>query len=172
MKYTIHEHQHRYAAWAASRGASTKNCRFTVEAGKKLLEACGFDKNLRLPPASQFDTCHKEWRKAMKAKIKRNTFKDGVAAKLINLYLKARFVHAGAEEDAKVRAIHPPIDSLLLHTLASHKNDKNAETWKEFAKQGWSNFEAKDYENVIKAIKVKCGKKGLWTIEEHWPGHQ
>jgi len=41
MEYTIDEHKHRFAAWAASRAASVKGCRFSVEQGKKLLEAAG-----------------------------------------------------------------------------------------------------------------------------------
>lgn len=171
-KYSIQEHQHRYAAWAASRGASTKNCRFTVEKGKQLLESCGFDQDFRLPPASQFDEAHREWRQAMKRKIKRKSFTHGVAAKLINLYLKARFVHAGMENTPQVRAIHPPIDSLLLHALAAHKVGGNGEPWKGLAKLGWSNFDSRTYERAIEVIRQVCGKKGLWTIEEHWEGHQ
>jgi hypothetical protein len=170
--YTIEEHQHRYAAWAASRGASTKNCRFTVETGKLLLEDCDFDRDFRLPPASQFDDAHRKWRQALIKKSKRSSFTHGVAAKLINLYLKARFVFAGSENTPQVRAIHPPIDSLLLHALAAQKVGENEAPWKSLAKLGWSNFDSRTYEKAIEAIKKVCRKQGLWTIEEHWKGHQ
>lgn len=41
VEYTIDEHRHRFAAWAASRAASVINCRFSVEQGKKILEVAG-----------------------------------------------------------------------------------------------------------------------------------
>lgn len=36
--YDILEHRHRFAAWAASRAASVKGCRFSAEQGKAVLE--------------------------------------------------------------------------------------------------------------------------------------
>lgn len=41
--YTIEEHRHRFAAWAAGWAASVKGCRFTVEIGRRLLERAGFE---------------------------------------------------------------------------------------------------------------------------------
>jgi hypothetical protein len=37
MIYSIEEHKHRFAAWAASRAANVNKCRFRVEQGKKIL---------------------------------------------------------------------------------------------------------------------------------------
>ena len=42
MPYTIEEHSHRLAAWAACRAASVKGCRFEVKQGVEILEASGF----------------------------------------------------------------------------------------------------------------------------------
>ena len=39
MQYTIEEHKHRFAAWAAGRGANVNGCRFSVLKGKNVLEA-------------------------------------------------------------------------------------------------------------------------------------
>ena len=36
--YSIIEHKHRFASWAAGRAANVKGCRFTVEQGKKIIE--------------------------------------------------------------------------------------------------------------------------------------
>lgn len=47
--YTIMEHRHRYSAWAASRAASTKTCRFDVSTGKSIIEAIGLPKLLADP---------------------------------------------------------------------------------------------------------------------------
>ena len=36
--YTIEEHKHRFAVWAASRASSVKGCRFSVLQGKMIIE--------------------------------------------------------------------------------------------------------------------------------------
>ena len=46
--YSIIEHKHRFASWAAGRAANVKGCRFTVEQGKKLLKTQSYMK-LPLP---------------------------------------------------------------------------------------------------------------------------
>jgi hypothetical protein len=44
-------------------------------------------------------------------------FTHGIAAKLVNVYLKSVFVCGGRHDHPRVRALHPPIDSLLLDAL-------------------------------------------------------
>ena len=53
----------------------------------------------------------------MAAKDRGLDLTHGVAAKLINIYLKATFVSADHQDSPRVRAIHPPIDSILLDSL-------------------------------------------------------
>ena len=36
----------------------------------------------------------------------------------------------------------------------------------------WSKMDSEQYKNVIEGIKLQTGKNGLWSIEEHWEGHQ
>ena len=67
--YSIIEHKHRFASWAAGRAANVKGCRFTVKQGKKIIE----DANLyevatsidNLPNQSEFDTSHRRWRSSV-----------------------------------------------------------------------------------------------------------
>ena len=120
MDYTIEEHRHRFAAWAAGRAANVSTCRFKVEQGKAILEAAGMDQLLagpdRLPLPQDTDAIHREWRLKVIAAAKELglAFTHGVAAKLINIYLKAGFVCGGHHDDDRVRSLHPPIDSVLL----------------------------------------------------------
>src|SRR6266478_2661984 len=85
MPYTIEEHQHRLAAWAASRAASVKGCRFNVRQGLTILEACRFNPGLsilkHLPHPSEIDRTHKKWRDAIikAAKKQKKKFTHGVA---------------------------------------------------------------------------------------------
>lgn len=89
--YSIHEHRHRFAAWAASRAASTRRSPFKVEQGKAILEDAGL-KDLLADPASlpvprQIDGRHAEWRERIIAcaKVMKLAFSHGIAAKLINV---------------------------------------------------------------------------------------
>jgi hypothetical protein len=38
MPYSIEEHRHRFAVWAAGRAATVNGCRFKVEQGKEIIE--------------------------------------------------------------------------------------------------------------------------------------
>ena len=60
----------------------------------------------QLPDPLKIDDTHREWRKAVigTAKIQGLDFTHGVAAKLINIYLKAGFVCGGHDTDPRVQA--------------------------------------------------------------------
>lgn len=185
-RYGIDEHAHIFAAWAASRAASVKDCRFKVEEGRKILEKCGFTPELsnpgQLPDASEIDSEHRKWRKIARDFVKRDfakrefamndNFTHGIAAKLINVYLKSRFVCGGYHDDARVKALHPPIDRLLLEELARNKCGRYGIELKDARKKGWSNMTSSDYEGLITLIRDNMQEKPLWMIEEHWKGHQ
>jgi hypothetical protein len=90
--------------------------------------------------------------------------------------LKAKFVCGGYSDDEKVKAIHPPIDDVLLEALI-HSTDPNIsdyqDTWIALRKVRWSKFQSKDYEQAINAIRMALnGSNALWLIEEFWKGHQ
>jgi len=174
----MHQHRHRFAVWAAGRAASTKGCRFPVELGKDLLEKAGLHRLAEpkdLPEVADFDDRHLGWRNQMIAEAcsrDLSSFTHGVAAKLINVYLKAMFVCGGYDCD-KVNALHPPIDSLLLTELAiSEQNGDLKKIWVSARRTRWSKFDGKTYEDVIRAIKRKVDGRPLWDIEQYWRGHQ
>lgn len=177
--YTIEEHKHKFACWAASRAASVSRvCRFRVEEGVKILEGCGFDeKQLKsldnLPDSDEkFEEKHKEWCKkaieSSKGKVS-GEFTYGIAAKLINCYLKARFVCGGHHKAERVGLIHPPIDSLLLKKIKEKfGNDKDLKG----LKTSWSKFDEVDYDEAIKVIKEITNGEPLWKIEYCWQGYR
>ncbi len=177
MKYTIEEHKHRFAIWAACRAASVKGCRFTVEKGKQILEDAKINVIINsidnLPEPDNFKMWHRKWRNkiinvAQQYKLK---FTHGVAAKLLNIYFKLIFVCSGNHNDARVKAIHPPIDSLLLNQLYKLDIGEQCKSWQAARRIRWSKLNSEQYENVIKAIrKVLPADNGLWQIEEHWKG--
>ncbi len=172
-RYSIHEHSHRFAVWAAATGASASpKCRFRVVDGKAILEEAGFDARLcrpsQLPKPSQIDRAHAEWCRRVMAEARKRKLKftHGIAAKLINLYLKARFTCGGYADHPNVGALHPPIDSLLLKSLnRTLPPAKRLPT-------NWSTFEAKTYQEAIGALRLSTATLPLWTAESLWQGHR
>ena len=100
------------------------------------------------------------------ARIKKLKFSDGVAAKLINVYLKAGFVTIANRDDKKVGALHPPIDQAVLKGMVS--KDPN------FPRDlKWSKLKPNEYQTVIDNVRKQLGdEKRLWMIERHFRGHQ
>lgn len=181
MPYTIEEHNHRLAAWAASTSASASPiCRFKVEKGVEILEESGFTAEsftttASLPQPTQLDEVHANWRTTVIAKAAGIglSFSHGVAAKLLNCYLKVRFVCAGYHNDQKVQALHPPIDALLLGALARQDYGARGQDWGRFHRRRWSKFDSQTYQSVIDLIRATLpAGQPLWMIEEHWEGHQ
>ncbi len=192
--YTIEEHQHRLACWAASRAASASpKCRFKVRFGVDLIEGVGINADVKIPATAKlFDAWHKETCKRLitlaqereaefnnKGKTKKSAkecFTYGVAAKLLNCYLKVRFVHP-CNKSRSVDFIHPPIDRLLLNALyAEDKKDerykKFTPDWRRFRDIGWSKFDEDNYLEVIKTVKERMNGDPLWRIEFCWEGKQ
>ena len=178
LTYTIHNHCHNFSAWAASRAASVIGNRFTVEHGRGLLEAIGFGSKLdspdKLPEPEKVDRIHRTWRQEI---ISFGTKQElvithGVAAKLINVYLKSRFVCGGFADSPKVQALHPPIDRVLLEELARKDFGGKRKFWAQANKCGWSKFDSETYEKVIQEIRESLDGEPMWQIERFWRGHQ
>jgi hypothetical protein len=186
-RFTIEKNRHIFACWAASRAAGVSPlCRFKVEEGKKILDKIfskdgqkALDDSLK-ENQKEFDDYHddiinrviKESEKKIKRKErpKDKNFIDGmsygVAAKLINIYFKVIFICGNYKDNPRINYIHPPIDSLLLDSLYKETKDK---LWKET----WSKMTSERYKKIIDGIKKEITKNdGLWSIEEHWEGHQ
>lgn len=179
MSYSIEEHKHRFAAWAASRAATVNRCRFKVEDGERILMSSGMKDVAssidNLPSPSEFDKSHRGWRERVVSSAEELglEFTHGVAAKLINIYLKSIYVCGADHSNEKVRAIHPPIDRVLLDDLYKHDIGGQQKEWQKARKARWSKFSSEEYENVISAVKKAVpADYGLWQIEEYWQGFQ
>tara|TARA_B100000579_G_scaffold391512_1_gene366782 strand:+ start:254 stop:799 length:546 start_codon:yes stop_codon:yes gene_type:complete len=177
--YTIEEHNHRLAAWGAGSAASVRNvCTFRVQTGVEILEASGFGPNLsepdQLPAADEMDKAHQKWRKRVinEAAVHHKNFSHGQAAKLINSYLKVRFVCGGFHEHPKVQSLHPPIDRLLLDSLSKDDVGGFGKEWRTLRDRAWSKFTSEEYQKVIDLIRRTVQGRPLWVIEQYWQGHQ
>lgn len=176
--YSIEQHSHLFAAWAASRAASVMGCRFSVALGRDVIESVGLLPSLslpdQLPKPTETDSVHRNWRNTACdfARTAGHPITHGVAAKLINCYLKSRFVCAGQQNHPNVAALHPPIDKILLEELAKQKFGSETKFWRASSKLGWSKFSSQQYEDVISLIRLSMNDKPMWMIEEYWKGNQ
>ncbi|TBG27795.1 hypothetical protein ELG79_22170 [Rhizobium leguminosarum] len=180
--YGVDEHRRRFAAWAAATAArSSKNCRFTRNQGIFIIERSGLSELAAwqdLPIADDFDEAHRELRKSVRktaACVLDSTperFTHGVAAKLINVYLKCLFL-SGPESlsdisiQERANALHPPIDRLLLGNLAARDVGGRSKFWRKQWLKGWSNFNSEDYQATIDNIR-SVTRGALWRIEQYW----
>lgn len=179
MNYDIKTHIHLYSSWAASRAASTSKLnRFTVETGQKILGKAAI-RNLILSPdglpksETEFDNQHKIWREeiiSFSNKFAKKEFTHGIAAKLINIYLKSVIICGGFHDHKNSKFIHPPIDSVLLEELAFNNFNNSAMFWRNAQKIAWSNFDSNFYQMVISEIRNGLRGEPLWTIEKYWKG--
>lgn len=151
-----------------------------IEASGLNAIAAGWD---QLPLPDDFDKWHSNWRKKLIQKApsyigtgEGRIFSHGVAAKMINCYLKPLFITGvfettSSENENKRSSIHPPIDRVLLDGLANNNVGEQRKYWQRKRDTGWSTFSSDQYESVIDAVREVTGGT-MWKIEQYWPGHQ
>jgi hypothetical protein len=127
-----------------------------------------------LPTADEMDAEHRRWRGIAVdcAKEFDLTLTHGVAAKLINVYMKAAFVCGGYASHPHACALHPPIDRLMLNELGTRTVGGIGKRWRDYARRAWSTFDGDTYESVIADLRRVQKDRPLWMVEEHWRGHQ
>jgi hypothetical protein len=185
MPYSFQVHTHRFAAWCAATAASASpKCRFSVRTGIALIESTDLHTWGRgwkaVPRVAKFEKAHQELREEIVQRARclpkiTGVVSHGVAAKLINCYLKPIYA-CGAEptlpdERNKLAALHPPIDRVLLNSLAKASDRADAIKWREWRDKGWSTFTSQQYDDVIAAVR-SITSRALWEIEENWKGYQ
>lgn len=190
--YDLIEHRHRLAVWAAARAASRGGeWGVTVERAFDWIAHLGLRNLLigydNLIAPDQFDEQHRSWRHKVIDRAGMNdagaSLSHGKAAKLINAYVKVGVVCASCEADgqipiagrARIGAIHPPIDRILLRRLPRREGTDDAAFFA--AIRPWSQFNSNEYERVIerlRAIALSCRPNEpleFWQLEQFWAGH-
>lgn len=173
-RYDLREHRHRFAVWAAAR-ASQRGFT-TVDNLRNALQATDIQEVLSAPStfhlsAAQFDALHRRWCSSIcesltKRRIPEVTY--GRAAKLIAVYLKTTVIMGDGCGSSFGRNLHPPIDRVLLHALAS--SDKISSPHKKWWRSiNWTQMDRSAYYQLIGQLRNVIPKdKPFWTIEEYW----
>jgi len=194
LEYHPAEHRFRFAAWAASTAARSARrvCTFPVSAGAQLLRMSDLKwlslGSHWLPHSREdFDQAHHRWCEAI---LRRGlseispSFTYGIAAKLVNCYLKALFLqtkmglpfdpYADRDEigwDRSTRFLHPPIDRVLMEEAARRSDSIMKKRWKKLIRIGWSKFSRGDYADAIRLCHEMVGDD-VAQIEACWTGFQ
>lgn len=195
--YTSDLHKHRVACWAASRAASVPfRYTFRVSTGRDWLHA-----GLRIASADAQAREVQEHKfvlainKAVERIHSRDSFDDwhhrvvtellrssativgrrasyGVAAKLLNVYLKLYFLRqiSGSKVGEKFSHFHPPLDSIMIKRFQRLEGAQDTEIVD--LSPAWSTFGAENYRATIDVMRRFAGRTGhpLWKIEAYWTG--
>ena len=121
--------------------------------------------------------------KTKNKKLAIENYSYGIAAKLLNVYLKV-FYLGDFGKNTFASFIHPPIDRLLLEELLKKESEFfkfDCEPFEHTSTTGsgkipkWTQINEEEYKEIIKFIREflhKNNRKGLWRIEYAWRGHQ
>jgi hypothetical protein len=173
MPYDITEHRHRFAVWAAARAAqrgftTVRNLRDALQA-TNIREVLSAPSTLDLS-AAQFDELHRRWCSAICSslidrQISKATY--GRAAKLVAIYLKAIVVMGGGYNSSFARHMHPPIDRILLQSLATSDRitSPHKAAWRSTS---WTQLDEGAYDRLIGQLRAAIPANApFWMIEEY-----
>ena len=194
--YDIYEHRHRLAVWGAGRAYSRQGPGHTIAVAKHLIENSGLGAIStpdHLPHPGEIDEfIHERIQAVIDASqgvyyTKRGNGQldtrealvctYGRAQKLVNMYLKIKIVCAGYHDHLRVKALHPPLDAVLLKALdlsiaIDHASDLKVFQGKLAVAKAlgktWTKFDRPTYEAYLAAIRIFQGSQPLWAVERLW----
>ena len=174
MGYTIDEHRHRFATWAAAR-AMQRGLYKTQEIAYAI-DHCGIMsvvKNRPQWPNSidvvdrvQKRLCNRFIRELTLYSHKEPTY--GRAAKVVAVYFKVAIVLGGFESTQFGKLLNPPIDRLLLHALMKHSdcNEGFIHKWKNVS---WTKLDDRQYFSLVNDLRrLSSNEAPFWRIERFW----
>jgi hypothetical protein len=92
----------------------------------------------------------------------------GRAAKLVAVYLKAIVLMGDSYNSPLGRNLHPPIDRILLRSLASLKSIASPHQ-KSWGGINWTELDEPAYHELISQLRDVIGAGApFWVIEEYW----
>jgi hypothetical protein len=174
MTYNLSEHRHRFAVWAAARAAQRNFT--TVEKLRGALESTDIRASLADAVTYQaspldFEHMHRRWCRGIVDHLTSHSVQQaayGRAAKLIAVYLKATVIMGDRCDTPLGRCLHPPIDRVLLQTLAKstsvqspHRKDWGSISWTKLDEQAY-------YRLIVQLRAVLPSDTAFWQIEEYW----
>lgn len=174
-EYTIAEHRHRFAAWAAARASQRGLRDGKVECFVSAIVDSGLRDAVEAPAslptsASEFDIWHVKIAEKIVASMSKRCagVTYGHAAKAIAIYLKSMIVLGTGKPEEFVSVLHPPIDDILLKTITRDSTlSKRIRALCKSTK--WTQLNADSYAQLIFALRDEgLDKPQFWNLERYW----
>ena len=173
--YGIVTHRHRFALWAAARAAQRGFSGGTLRNLSDALEQCGVCGLIRAPSAlatraEAFEELHRQWCTSICDSLRKRGAQGvtyGRAAKLVAIYLKTMVIISGSEGSELARAIHPPVDNILLTRLAgaAEVQSRHKSAWRGTK---WTQLDARRYYALIAQLRTALPEQPFWMCEKYW----
>lgn len=118
----------------------------------------------------EYDDLHTEMCESiMRHAMKRNiSLTYGIAAKIVNVYIKTISINLGKNEYPVLRYIHPPVDRRILTNIGAAF--KNSPFWRKNSKKAWTKLSKDEYMDIINSMRKLpiVIKHGLPATEFYW----
>jgi len=174
-EYSHFLHRHNFSAWAAARAAQR---RFPVKVPEivSAIERSGLESavaNTESYPltSEDFDSFHRRYAREIISLLGAEGVASvtyGRAAKIIAIYLKSMVVIGPLWDTRFARVIHPPLDRILLRSLARRDGlpkglKQKCETVK------WTELSEGEYFDLIQGFRqAGMDKPAFWMLEQFW----
>lgn len=156
-----------FFAWASARAAQAGSSKTTVPVLRGALvnaDAANWHRTIAVTSAKGYDAWHMETIDGVHRKLV-STVPDigwGIAAKLVNVFIKGRWLldpgYAGP-----MRAFgHPAIDSIQLRIIDESCGSDFSRSVR------WHRMKRQEYAGVIARLRQCHPHEAIWTIEEGW----
>jgi hypothetical protein len=158
--YTIEEHKHNFAVWAASKSVQrgfTSIYKISVAIKKSGLKE--FVESYSKCEKEQFKSFHIKCSNKIILALKDENCTYGLAAKIIAVYLKTSLILYNKGKNCE--NIHPPLDRILLNNFIKFN------AIKEYTYQPWTKLSKSDYWDLVSLIEKYEGKIN-WELERYW----
>jgi hypothetical protein len=175
-EYSMFEHRHRFAAWAAARaaqrswkgGANSVLVAALHDHGPR--ELLAGDAALWPDTAARYDASHRQWCEDMIAGLATKGVEAtyGRAAKLVAIYMKAMVVTGPHAESELAKVLHPPIDDILTNALAKCTgfSTDHRRLWRRCK---WTKLDLRSYFEIIEAMRAEgLNQPRFWAVERFW----
>jgi hypothetical protein len=174
-EYSHFLHRHNFSAWAAARAAQ-RGVPVTVPEIANAIEHSGLESavaNTRSYPltSEDFDSFHRRYAREIINLLKAEgvgSVTYGRAAKIIAIYLKSMVVIGPLCDTRFACVIHPPLDRILLRSLA-HRDGLPKGLKQKCETVNWTELSENEYFDLIQGFRqAGLDKPAFWMLEQHW----
>lgn len=155
-----------FFAWAAARAAQAGSSKTTVAVLRQALvdaDAICWHRTIAANCPQSYDAWHISAIETVFCNLTSvPSMSWGIAAKLVNVYIKGRWLLSTSDQGPMRSFGHPAIDSILLELIDKAYGSTYSESLR------WQRMTRTEYEEVISHLRKRHPTQAIWTIEASW----